>query len=128
MLTKMLSQSGSSNPMDNISGFLGNPAVAGGGDTVSTFLGNQMGPIQNAISQKTGLPPAVVGKVLAIVTPMVMDSFSKMFGQQKMDAKGLSTLLGDQSKMAMQASPDAANIGKQLLPAQEESGGILGKR
>lgn len=58
--------------MDNLSGFLGNPAAAGGSGMVNALLGSQRGTIQNAISQKTGLPPAAVGQVVAIATHIVM--------------------------------------------------------
>ena len=126
MLTKMLAQAGGSNPMDNMSGFLGNPAAAGGSGMVSTLFGSQMGTIQNAISQKTGLPPAAVGKVMEIATPMIMGCVGKMFVQQKMDTRSLASLLGDQSRIALQASPDAAGMAKQLMGAQESSGGISG--
>lgn len=126
MLTKMLSQAGSSNPMDNLSGFLGNPAAAGGSGMVNSLLGSQMGTIQNTISQKTGLPPAAVGQVLAIAAPMVMGYVGKMFVSQKMDTKSLTGLLGDQSKLALQGSPDAAAMAQQLMGAQESAGGIGG--
>ena len=102
-----------------MSGFLGNPAAAGGSGMVNTLFGSQMGTIQNAIAQKTGLPPAAVGKVLEIAAPMVMGYVGKMFVQQKMDTKSLTGLLGDQSKMALQASPDAAAMSQQLMGAQE---------
>jgi OmpA-OmpF porin, OOP family len=115
MLTKMVGQLGGSNPVDNIGGYLSNPQAAGGSGMLNTLLGSQMGPIQNAISQKTGLPPAVVGKVLAIAVPMVVGHVGKMLAKQKMDQKGLSSLLGEQSKMAMQSSPEAANMAKQVL-------------
>ena len=126
MLMKMMTQTGSSNPMDNISNHLSNPEAAGGSGMVSSLFGSQMVPIQNAISQKTGLPPAAVGKLIAIATPMIIAHVGKMSMQKNMDPKGLSNLLGDQSKMAMQSSPDAANLAKQLLTAQEGSGGIMG--
>ena len=93
---------------------------------VTTLFGNQIGTIQNAIAQKTGLPPAAVGKVLEIAAPMVMGYVGKMFVQQKMDTKSLTGLLGDQSKMALQASPDAAAMAKELTGAPETSGGIGG--
>jgi hypothetical protein len=126
MLTKMLAQSGGSNPLDNMSGFLGNPAAAGGSGMVSMLLGSQMGTIQTAIAQKTGLPPAAVGKVLEIAAPLVMGSVSKMMGGQKADAAGLSGLLGDQSKMALAGSPDAAALAQQLLGGQAAGSGGLG--
>lgn len=126
MLTKMLTQMGSSNPVDNISNHLSNPEAAGGSGMASNLFGSQMVPIQNAISQKTGLPPAAVGKLIAIVTPMLVGSIGKTFMGQNMDSKGLSNLLGDQSKMAIQSSPEAASMAKQLLAAQGGSGGIMG--
>lgn len=126
VLTKMLAQTGGSNPMDNLGGFLSNPAAAGGSGMVSTLFGSQMGTIQNAISQKTGLPPAAVGKVMEIATPMIMGYVGKMFVQQKMDTKSLTNLIGDQSKMALQASPEAAGMAQHLMAAQEGGGGISG--
>jgi len=127
MLTKMMSQMGGSNPMDNVSGYLGNPEAAGGSGIVNSLLGSQMGTIQNTISQKTGLPPAMVGKVLAIAAPLVLGYASKMFTQQKMDTKVLTNLLGEQSKMAMQSSPEAANMAKQVVTTKVESGGVMSK-
>jgi hypothetical protein len=126
MLAKMVAQTGGSSPLDNISGFLGSPAAAGGSGMLNSLLGSQLTPIQNAISQKTGLPPAVVGKVLAIAAPMVMGYVGKMFTQQKMDTAGLTSLLGEQSKMALQSSPEAASMAKQLLGAQEKAEGATG--
>lgn len=89
------------------------------------LLGSQMTGIQNAIAQKTGLPPEIVGKVLTIATPLVMGYVGKMMGG-KTDQKSLSGLLGEQSKMAMQASPDAAALANQFLSRQEEAKGISG--
>jgi len=57
---------------------------------------------------------------------MVMSYVSKMFVQQKMDTKSLTSLLGDQSKVALQSSPEAAGMAKQLMGAEESSGGISG--
>ena len=126
MMTKMLARTGGSNPLDNLGSFLGNPAAAGGSGMVGTLLGSQMGTIQNAISQKTGLPPAVVGKVLEIAAPMVMGYVGTVFGQQKMDSQSLTSLLGDQSKMALQASPEAAGLAQQLMGTRESSSGVGG--
>jgi len=126
MITNMMGQLGGSNPMDNLGSFLGSPAAAGGSGMVSSLLGSQMPPVQNAISQKTGLPPAIVGKVLAVATPILLGYVGKMFAGKKMDQQGLTTLLGEQSKMAMQSSPDAANMAKQLLGSQPEAAGASG--
>ncbi|MDD1747646.1 MAG: DUF937 domain-containing protein [Methanomassiliicoccales archaeon] len=126
-LTKMIGQTSSSNPLDNVSGYLGKSDVSGGSSMVSSLLGNQLAPVQNAISQKTGLPSAAVGKLLAIVAPLVMGKISKMLGGQKVDANSLNTLLGDQAKQAMQSSPEAADLTKQLETAQKDTGGLTDK-
>jgi hypothetical protein len=126
MITQMIGQMGGSNPLDNLGSFLGSPAAAGGSGMVNRLLGSQMAPVQNAISQKTGLPPAVVGQVLAIAVPMVIGYLGKILSGQKMDQQGLTSLLGEQSKMAMQSSPDAANMARQLLGSQQDTAGVSG--
>jgi hypothetical protein len=125
MLTKMMGQTAAKNPLDNLGGFLNNPQAAIGSNMLSSLLGGQMGGIQKAISQKTGLPDDVVNKVLAIAAPMVIGQVSKSFAGKSVDQNGLTSLLGEQSKLAMQASPDAASLAKQFLTPQE-SGGIMG--
>lgn len=126
MLTTMLAQTGRSDPMDNISSFLGSSAAAGGGGMLNSLLGSQLTPIQNAIAKKTGLPPAVVGKVLSIAAPLLMGYVGKMVAQQKMDTAGLTSLLGEESKLALQSSPEAAGMAKEFLGEQESSGGLTG--
>lgn len=127
VLTKMMAQAGGSSPLDNLSGFLGSSAAAGGSSMANTLFGSQLAPVQDAIAQKTGLPPAVVGKVLAIAVPMVLAYVGKATGGQKPDAAGLAGLLGEQSKTALAGSPDAAALAQQLMGAQSgSSGGITG--
>lgn len=126
MISGLLGQMGGANPMDNMGSFLGSPAAAGGSGMASSLLGSQLGPVQNAIAQKTGLPPAVVGKVLAIAVPMVLGAIGKKFSGQTMDQQGLTSLLGEQSNMAMQSSPDAASMAQQVLGAQKETAGATG--
>jgi OOP family OmpA-OmpF porin len=126
MISGMLRQMGGSNPMDNLGGFLGSSAAAGGSGMATSLLGSQMTPIQNAISQKTGLPSAVVGKVLAIAVPMVLGAIGKKFAGQKVDQQGLTALLGDESKKAMQSSPEAAGMAQQILGSQPDASNVSG--
>lgn len=126
MISGMLGQMGGTNPLDNMGSFLGSPAAAGGSGMASSLLGSQLGPIQNAIAKKTGLPPAVVGKVLAIAVPMVLGAIGKKFSGQQVDQQGLTSLLGEQSEMAMQSSPEAAGMARQVLGATKETGGAAG--
>lgn len=121
----MVSQISGANPMDNLSGFL-SAQPSGSAGLVSSLLGNQIGPIQDAIAKKTGLPPVIVGKILQIAVPIVLGKVGSMVSGGGMDKNGLSNLLGEQSKMAMQSSPDVADIAQLLLASQGGSGGIMG--
>jgi hypothetical protein len=126
MLTKSLTQAGNANPIDNMGGLLANPSAAAGSGMASTLLGGQGGTIQNAIAQKTGLPPAAVSQVMAIAVPLIMGHVGKMVVQQKVDPQNLSGVLADHSKVALQASPEAVAIAQQLPATQEGVGGISG--
>jgi hypothetical protein len=57
MLTKMLAQTGGSNPIDNLGGLLSNPATSGGSGMVNTLFGSQMDTIQKRHLTKNGTSP-----------------------------------------------------------------------
>lgn len=126
MITSMMGTMTGSNPLDNLGGFLGGPAAAGGSGMASSLLGSQMAPISTAIAQKTGLSQAVVEKILAIAIPIVMGYITKSMGGKQINPQGLASLLGEQSKMAMQSSPDASSLAKQVLGSQNEPAGVSG--
>jgi hypothetical protein len=121
-----LAQMGNANPMDNISSYLGASDSSQGSGMLSSVLGSNLQPIQQSISKSTGLPPAVVGKILSMALPLVIGSLSKNSAKQNMGTKDLSKLLGEQSKMAMSNSPDAAGVMQELFASQQSSGGLTG--
>jgi hypothetical protein len=126
MLAKTLAQAGTSAPMGTMTGLMGNPQALSGSGILDTLLGSQMGTIQNAISQKTGLPPAAVSQVMAIAVPVIMGQVGKMFAQQNVDKNKLPGVLADQSKAALQSSPEAASLVQHLPAAPEKTGGFSG--
>ena len=85
-----------------------------------------METIQQSISKSTGLPASVVGKILSMALPLVIGSLSKNSAKQNMGAKDLSKLLGEQSKVAMSNSPDAAGVMQELFTSKQSSGGLTG--
>jgi hypothetical protein len=93
---------------------------------LSSILGSSLQPIQQTISKSTGMPPSVVGQLLSLALPLVLGSLSKNSPKQNMGSDDLSKLLGDQSKMAMSASPDASGAMKELFASQQSSGGLTG--
>ncbi|MGV8175110.1 MAG: DUF937 domain-containing protein [Methanothrix sp.] len=120
-----ISQLGGNNPMDNVAGFLGGSASSQGTDMLSSVLGSSLQPIQQAISSKTGLPASVVGQLLSMALPMLLGSMAKGSPKQSMGQDDLSKMLGEQSKMALSSSPEAAGAMKELF-AHQESGGLMG--
>lgn len=121
-----LAQVGSSNPMDSVASYIGGSGSSQGTDMLSSILGSNLQPIQQSISKSTGVPPAIVGKILSMALPLVLGSLSKNSPTQNMGSNDLSKLLGEQSEMAMSASPDAAGVMKELFASQEGSSGLLG--
>ncbi len=121
-----LAQMGNNNPMDNMTSYLGSQGSSQGTDMLSSILGSSLQPIEQTISKKTGVPPAVVSKVLAIALPLVLGSLTKSSQRQNIGPEDLSKLLGEQSKMAMSASPDAAGAMNELFASQQVSHGLMG--
>jgi hypothetical protein len=118
MVTRMLTRAGNSNLATSFEGFLNNPGAAGGPIAAVNLFGKFKPMVEDAISQKSGLPPAGVEKVMAIGTLILAGSVSKTFVQQKLDVKGVTALLRQQSKLALQSSPEAVEIATQLLASQ----------
>lgn len=119
-----LSQAGNTDPMKNITGSLGASGSVPGSGMLDPILGSNMQPIQQAISKSTGLPTGVVGKILAMALPLLMGLLRRNLGKDMVPGD-LSKLLGEQSKMALSASPDAAGAMKDLFPSEKSSGGLL---
>jgi len=57
--------------------------------------------------------------------PLLLGSLSKSSTKQNIAADDLSKLLGDQSKMALSSSPEAAMLMDELF-APQERGGLMG--
>lgn len=96
-----------------------------GDNILNSILGSSMQPIQQAISKKTGLPASVVGQLLSMALPLLLGSLAKSSAKQNIAADDLPKLLGDESKMALSSSPEAAMLMDELF-ASQESGGLMG--
>jgi len=123
-IMKGLSQTGNTDPMKSITGFLGSSDSVPGSDILGSVLGGNAQPIQQAISKKSGLSTGVVGKILAMALPLLMSSLGKRMGKNMVPGD-LSKLLGEQSEVALSASPDAAGAMQDLFASEKSSGGIL---
>lgn len=81
--------------LNNVSGFLGSTGTGDGDGILQHMLGGQRGSVEQAISSKTGVSPAIVSKVLSLLAPIVMGYLGKQTrSQQVTDGGGLGSLLG----------------------------------
>ena len=123
-ITSGLSQAGSIDSMSNIAGLLDGSGSGFGSDMLGSILGSNVQLIQQAISKSVGLPSGVVGKILSMAMPLLMGSLSKNLGTN-MFSGSISKLLGEQSKMALSASPSASGAMQDLFASEKSSSGIL---
>lgn len=81
--------------LDNISGFLGNGGNEQEGKGIlGNIFGNQLGDIQNGISQKTGVSASSVGSILSLLAPIIMGYLGKQAQSSNIsDGGGISNLL-----------------------------------
>lgn len=121
-----MAQMGSNNPMDNMASYLGASDSSQGTSMINSILGSSLQPIEQTISKKTGVPLMVVSKILAIALPLVLGSLTKSSQKQTMGQGDLSKLLGDQSKMAMTSSPDAAGVMNEMFASEQGKSGLMG--
>lgn len=121
-----MAQMGNNNPMDNMASYLGASDSSQETSMLNSVLGNSLQPIEQMISKKTGVPPIVVSKILAMALPLVLGSLTKSSQKQNIGQGDLSKLLGDQSKMAMASSPDAAGVMNEVFTSEKGKGGLMG--
>jgi hypothetical protein len=95
--------------LDNLSGFLSNPAVAGGAGILKHVLGGKQKPVESGIAKGTGLSSGQTGQLLAILAPIVMAALGKQQRSSGLDAGGLAGMLAGQR-----------------AAAEKQSGGLLG--
>ena len=77
-----------------MSNFSGQPAATGGSGRVITKVREPDGHDSELPSHKKQDFPMAAGKVMEIATPMVVGYVGRMFVQQKVDTKSLTSLLG----------------------------------
>lgn len=122
-LFNMIAGTSRNNPTYNLGGYLNNPGMAAGMAGGPALLGSHMDPIQNIISQRTGLHPTVVARLLVILVPLILGHLGRTVGQQRvMNPGGLRGFLESQSGMAAQATPEAANMARAVSGTGDSRG------
>ena len=111
---------------ENLDNYLRNPSTVAEPGLVNSILGNHTVPIQNAISKRTGLSQGIVGKLLAILLPLVLGHLGTSMGQQKIGSGGLMGFLENQLGLAAQTTPESANLARELSGTSDGKGLLYG--
>ena len=107
--------------LDDVAGFLGSGQSTDTGTGILRHaFGQRQGRVENALGQASGVDSASVGKILAMVAPLVMGALGRTQRQQGLDASGLAAMLGREREAVRQTSPDQVGLLTQLLDADDD--------
>jgi hypothetical protein len=123
-LHKALASDHDGSLLNNISGFLANPAVANGAGILVHILGSQQSVVTQGLTKATGLSSDQVGQLLQIAAPLVMSQLGQQQQQANLDPNGLSNFLGDQHQQAQQSNPDLLGVVNTLLDTNKDGSGL----
>ena len=102
--------------LDDVMGYLGGGGnLADGAGILGHVLGGRQSNVESAVSRSSGVDIAAVGKIMAMVAPLIMGALGQAKRQQGFDAGGLAEMLGQQERVARQASPSAVDMFSKML-------------
>lgn len=80
--------------LDDLGALLGQGGSTSGDGILRHLLGNRRPAVEAAVSRSSGMDMQSVGKLLAIVAPLIMGALGKTKRERSLDPGGLSSLLG----------------------------------
>ncbi len=107
--------------MDDLAGFLGGASAAdSGGAILGHALGGRQARVENALSRTSGVDAASVGRIMAMLAPIVMGYLAKQRRAQNLDATGLSDMLQIEETAVRQRAPEATDLLTQMLDSDDD--------
>jgi hypothetical protein len=92
--------------LDNLLGYLGSGGdTMDGGAILGHVLGTRRSPVENALSQKTGLDAGSIGKLLMMLAPVILGALGKAKRQNQLDPGDLGGYLNQQKQQAQNEAP-----------------------
>jgi hypothetical protein len=110
--------------LDNLGGFLNNPAASNGAGILGHVLGDRRSDVENGLARSTGLEAGAAGQLLETVAPLVMGALGRTQQQQGLDSTGLSDYLSQQHQQAQASSPGLMGMLGSLLDSNKD-GSVL---
>lgn len=123
--------------LDDLAGFLGGGgAAADGGNILGHVFGQRRSAVESNVGRASGIDPATMAKVMAMLAPVVMGMLGKAKSAHGLDSDGVSSMLGQERSRLQQRSPsgmdalgrmlDADGDGSFLDDLAQGGGGLLG--
>lgn len=106
--------------LDNIAGFLGNASSGPGKGILGHVFSNQLGGVNNFISESTGLSPQATSSLMEIAAPIIMGYLGKQRSQNNMNQNGLVDLLMNSSKSVQSSDPKNNSMISALLDGNND--------
>ncbi len=91
--------------IDNVAGYLQNPAAAKGAELLQHFLGGNTSDVITKIAKASGLGGDATSRLLPILTPLVIGAANKVIKGQGLGAADLGKFFNDQSGFMKTLSP-----------------------
>lgn len=105
--------------LDNIQGFLSNPAQANGAGILKHVLGDKREKVQNQVAASAGVDSSAMSKLLEMAAPLVMGAIGRQLGQQGIGASQLSGFLGGHREQS-EAGAGMLGLVSNLLDADKD--------
>jgi hypothetical protein len=106
--------------LNNLGSLFQNPEALGGSGILKHVLGGQRSQVETGLSQASGLDSAAVGKLLAMLAPLVMGALGKTQREKGFDVSDLAGMLAGERRQAKAALP--AGVGGMLTSFLDADG------
>ena len=102
--------------LDDVAGYLmGGGDLPGGAGILDHVFGGRQSNVERTISKSSGVDMASVGKIMAMVAPLIMGALGREKRQHGFSASDLANALGRQERAAQKAAPGAADVFSRML-------------
>lgn len=124
--------------LDNLGGFLNNPALANGGGILAHIFGGKQSKVETGMAGATGLNVSQIAKLLPILAPIVMAALGRARNSKGLDEGGLAGMLQNEKSAAasqgggllgsLAGMLDSDGDGSPLNDLGRMAGGFFGKK
>jgi hypothetical protein len=90
---------------DNLAGFLQNPGAINGAGIVQQLLGSNAAPVGEKVAKASGLTPDAIGRLLPVLTPIVLGTAGKAIQSQGLGVQDLPKFFADQAGFTKTLTP-----------------------